>query len=86
MPDDTDREFFALANQMASQEAHDYLAKRMEALDLWVAHRESTGEPVDLRSLIMQVMREPNDRGPVIVALCTAMWELRELRKHVGNH
>lgn len=71
-------EFFAIANEMAAQEANDYLDRRMAAMEHWVQQREAAGEPADLRSLVMQVMGEPNQRGPVIVALCTAMWRLRE--------
>lgn len=76
--DDINTEFFAIANDMAAQEANDYLDRRMAAMEVWVREREAAGEPADLRSLITQVMHEPNERGPVIVALCTSMWRLRE--------
>lgn len=71
-------EFFAIANELVDDEANDYLDKRLEAVREWIAQRKSAGEPADLRSLINHVMYEPNSRGPVIVALCTAMWRLLE--------
>lgn len=84
MADDINTEFYAIANEMAAQEANNYLDRRMEAMEQWVRHREAAGEPADLRSLVTQVLHEPNERGPVIVALCTAMWRLRE-RDANGN-
>lgn len=79
--DELNEQFFAIANDLAAQEANDYLDRRLAALDEWVAGREADDEPADLRSLILQVMHEPNKRGPVIVALCAAMWRLREMEK-----
>lgn len=72
------QEFFAIANELAAQEANDYLDRRMEAVEQWVRQREAAGEPADLRSLVTQVLHEPNERGPVIVTMCTALWRLRE--------
>lgn len=85
MAEDINTEFFAIANEMAAQEANDLLDKRMAALELWVGEREAAGEPADLRSLITQVMHEPNQRSPVIVVLCTAMWRLRERNANADN-
>lgn len=85
MADDISTEFFAIANDLATREANDYLDERMAALEKWVQAREEAGEPADLRSLISQVMNEPNQRGPLIVGLCTAMWRLRE-RNADANH
>ena len=79
--DPNDREFFSIANNMVEDQAQDYLDKRLAQLDLWVQQREASGAPADLRSLIDQVMNEPNLRGPVIVALCTALWRLRSIKE-----
>lgn len=79
--DELDREFFAIANDMAAAEANAYLDKRIAAVDLWVERRRKAGEPADLRSLVLQILHEPNDRGPVIVALAAALWRLRAIRK-----
>lgn len=85
--DELNREFFAIANDMAADEANAYLDQRLEAVDKWVAMREKMGEPADLRSLVMAIMHEPNDRGPVIVALSAALWRLRAIRKGTyGDH
>lgn len=77
-------EFDEIANSLVADEANNYLDKRLLALDKWVTEREASGQPADLRSLINKVMHEPNDRGPVIVALCAAMWRVREYQR--GNH
>lgn len=77
-------EFDAIANNLVVTEAYDYLDKRLQAVDEWVTDREINHQPADLRSLIDKVMQEPNNRGPVIVALCAALWQVRECRK--GNH
>lgn len=85
MPDDTNEDvnerFFAIANDLAAQEANEYLDSRLSIIDEWVRRREATGQPADLRSLIQQVLMEPNSRGPVIVTMCAALWRLREERR-----
>ena len=73
-----DREFFSIAANLVQDEAYDYLDQRLAQVEMWAKDRERRGLPADLRSLIDQVMREPNERGPVIVALCAALWRLRE--------
>ena len=78
---DEDREFFAIANNMVEDQVQDYLDQRLSQLDKWVQQREADGVPADLRSLIDQVMHEPNQRGPVIVALCAALWRLRTIKE-----
>lgn len=76
-------DFDEIANNLVAQEANDYLDKRLEAVDTWVAEREANGERADLRCLIDQIMREPNARGPCLVALGAALWRLRESKvKH----
>lgn len=79
--DNLAKEFFDIAGEIAASEANNYLDRRLAQLDRWVIHRGQAGAPADLRSLINQVMQEPNERGPVIVALCTALWRLREMEK-----
>lgn len=74
-------EFDAIANNLIASEANDYLDKRLAAVERWVHQRTARGEPADLRCLIAQVMAEPNDRGPVIVSLCAALWRIREMRE-----
>ena len=81
--DELDREFFAIANDMAAAEANAYLDKRLAAVDLWVKRREKAGEPADLRTLVLQILHEPNERGPVIVALAAALWRLRAIQKGI---
>lgn len=79
--DDLDAQFFAIANEVAASEANDYLEQRLKAVDNWVAQRQAAGMTASLRDLIDKVMNEPNTRGPVIVALCTALWRLRAIEK-----
>ena len=81
---DYNSEFFAIANDLAAQEANEHLDKQMKVVNEWVAYREAHGQPADLRSLIIQVLQEDNERIPVIVSLCTALWRLREIRE--GAH
>ena len=81
MAADEDKAFYELANSLVQDEAYDYLRKRLEQVELWVRDREQRGQPADLRSLIDQIMREPNERGPVIVALGAALWRIREMEK-----
>lgn len=76
-----DKAFYDIANGLVRDEAYDYLRKRLDQVERWVEFRESRGEPADLRSLIDQIMREPNERGPVIVALGAALWRIREMEK-----
>ena len=78
-------EFWDIANSLVDDEANDYLDARMAAMDNWVRMRQAEGESATLRDLITTVMNEPNQRGPVIVALCTAMWRLREMSKHADQ-
>lgn len=74
-------EFDEIANNLVTDEALDYLDQRLRAVDVWAAEREANGQPADLRSLIDQVMHEPNARGPCIVALCAALWKVREYER-----
>lgn len=76
-----DEAFFEIANQLVVDEANEYLDDRLKRVEAWVKHRTSQNQPADLRSLIEQIMREPNDRGPVIVALSAALWRIREMEK-----
>lgn len=85
MNEEEERAFLEIANDLASMEANEWLDSRMEALDRWFTRRESVGEPTDLRSLIMQMLMEPNERMHCIVALATAMWRLREMESRHGN-
>lgn len=80
-----DREFFAIANNMVEGQVNDYLDQRLAELEKWVRHREEVGAPADLRSLIEQIMHEPNARGPVIVALSAALWRLREIKEKANG-
>lgn len=82
--DNTNSEFFAIADSLVSEEANDYLDSRLDLVDKWVATREAAGLPADLRTLVEQVMHEPNQRGPVIVAMCTALWRLREIKEQAN--
>lgn len=79
-----DDQFYDIANNLVAQEANDYLDKRLRAVDEWVAEREANGERADLRSLIDQIMHEPNQRGPCLVALGAALWRLRETKVNHG--
>jgi hypothetical protein len=76
-----DKAFYDIANNLVRDEAYDYLRKRLDQVERWVQFRESRGEPADLRSLIDQIMQEPNERGSVIVALGAALWRIREMEK-----
>lgn len=75
-------EFFEIANNLVADEANDHLDKWLARVDVWAAAREAEGKPVDLRHLISQVLHEPNDKTPVLVALSAAMWRLREMKQH----
>lgn len=79
-------EFDEIANNLVASEANEYLDKRLAAVEWWVIDRKANNQPADLRSLIDQVMREPNDRSPVIVAFCAAMWRLREMGEANADH
>lgn len=79
--DNMNSEFFAIADDLVSEQANDYLDSRLEILDQWIQARLAAGMTADLRSFMDQLMREPNQRGPVIVTLSTALWRLRELKE-----
>lgn len=77
--DKTTEEFFGIANELISDEANDFLAKRLKKVDQWVAYRKLRNQPADLRSLIDQLMREPEQRAMVLVAYAAALWKIREM-------
>ncbi len=75
--------FEDIANGLVSDEANDYLDKRLVAVDQWVQYQQERGHPATLRAFIDKLMQEPNERGPVIITLATALWRLREEHSHV---
>jgi hypothetical protein len=80
MADDLSRQFFDIANAEVSAEANKLLDKHLARVDQWCVVRAAHNDPADLRSLIEQIMQEPNHRAPVIVTLAAALWRLREER------
>lgn len=76
-----DEEFFDIANALVAEEANEYLDGRLKKVASWLEHREEVGKPADLRSLIEQLIQEPNERSAVIVSLAAALWRIREMEK-----
>jgi hypothetical protein len=75
--DEDTTKFFEIADSLVAEEANEFLDQRMAVVERWCQFRISRGEPADLRSLIEQLMQEPNMKGPVVVCLAAAMWRLR---------
>lgn len=74
--EDTDEEFFSIANELISVEANSLLDRQLGRVRAWREGRQANGETADLRDLIAQVVAEPNKRGLVLAAYAAAMYRL----------
>jgi hypothetical protein len=72
----TDQEFYAIANEIITEEAENLLDRQLARARTWRAERLANGETADLGDLITKVLSEPNKRGPVLAAYAAAMHRL----------
>jgi hypothetical protein len=75
---DTDAEFFDIANEMVSGEANAVLDRHLRRTAKWLDMRRADGRGAELRDLIQKILGEPGRRDQIMTVYATALWRLLE--------